>query len=93
MNCHNEKSKRINHQLKVAPFVRTIISTGKVLLRCHVRHEFHLKCTKIWFKQHKTCPMCHKEIDIPAKNGSESNASNAAEKGKVPSAPNAIPAV
>ncbi|KAL3103517.1 hypothetical protein niasHS_000031 [Heterodera schachtii] len=76
-----------SHNYKHGESVVTLPCAGEV------KHEFHLKCTKIWFKQHKTCPLCHKEIDIPAKNGSESNASNAAEKGKVPSAPNAIPAV
>ncbi|KAL3120433.1 hypothetical protein niasHT_000463 [Heterodera trifolii] len=66
-----------------------------VALPCagEVKHEFHIKCTKIWFKQHKTCPLCHKEIDIAAKNRSESNASNKAENGKASSAPNAMPVV
>lgn len=29
-------------------------------------HVFHQKCVDIWFKMHKTCPACRRNLELPA---------------------------
>ena len=35
------------------------IGVQMVRLDCHVNHVFCKKCTDIWFKDHKKCPLCN----------------------------------
>lgn len=32
-------------------------------------HVFHQKCVDIWFKMHKTCPACRRNLELPADEG------------------------